>query len=113
METRAAPIRTERLVLDPIRITDAEALFAILRSRAIGDALGETPPESEEEVRRRIESWIRGPAERDERWLNWLARTDDGRAVAHLAATIKGLTAWLAWVVGVDYQRKGYASEAG
>jgi RimJ/RimL family protein N-acetyltransferase len=54
-----------------------------------------------------------GTAESDERWLNWLARTDDGRAVAHLAATIMGSTAWLAWIVGVDYQRQGYASEAG
>jgi hypothetical protein len=56
METRIARIRTERLVLDPISIADAEALFAILRSPAIGDALRETPPESDEEVRRCIES---------------------------------------------------------
>src|SRR5438105_7148554 len=113
METRVARIRTERLALDPIRAADAEPLFAILRSPAIGDALGETPPESEEEVRRRIESWIGGPAGSDERWLNWLARTHDGRAVAHLAATIRGSTAWLAWIVGVDSQRQGYATEAG
>src|SRR5438874_2186384 len=76
METRIARIRTERLVLDPIRTNDAKALFAIMRAPVIGEALGETPPESQEEVRRRIESWIRGPAESDERWLNWLARTD-------------------------------------
>jgi RimJ/RimL family protein N-acetyltransferase len=64
-------------------------------------------------VRARIGSWISGPgSEHDERWLNWIARTPDGSPVAHLAATVQGPVAWLAWIVGVDHQRRGYATEA-
>ena len=61
----------------------------------------------------RIGPWIAGPgSEKDERWLNWIARTLDGRPVAHLAATVQGSLAWLAWIVAVDHQRRGYATEA-
>ena len=51
-------------------------------------------------------------SEQDERWLNWIARTPDDRPVAHIAATVRGSLAWLAWIVGVDHQRRGYATEA-
>jgi RimJ/RimL family protein N-acetyltransferase len=64
-------------------------------------------------MRERIEEWMRGPGpEKDERWLNWLARTHDGRPVAHLSATVQGSLAWLAWVVAVKWQRHGFATEA-
>ena len=32
--------------------------------------------------------------------------------VAHIAATVQGSLAWLAWIAGVDHQRRGYATEA-
>ncbi|HUL86046.1 MAG TPA: GNAT family N-acetyltransferase [Actinomycetota bacterium] len=107
------PIETDRLSLRPMRPADAEDLFAIMRDPAIGAAMHEPSPENVAVVRARIASWIRGPgSDADERWLNWIARTDDGRPVAHLAATIHGRVAWLAWVVGVEHQRRGYATEA-
>ena len=109
----ARPIETGRLSLQPIRPADAEDLFEIMRDPAIGAAMGEPPPEDVVAVRARIGSWITGPgSERDERWLNWIARTPDGRPVAHIAATVQGSRAWLAWIVGVDHQRRGYATEA-
>ena len=109
----ARPITTDRLSLQPIRPTDAEDLFEITRDPAVGAAMGEPPPEDVVAVRARIGSWITGPGpERDERWLNWIARTPDGRPVAHVAATVQGSLAWLAWIVGVGHQRRGYATEA-
>jgi RimJ/RimL family protein N-acetyltransferase len=104
-------IETERLSLHPVRSDDAEDLFAILRDPVLGELTGDPPPESVAAVRARIERWTLGPGSDDERWLNWLARMD-GRAVAHLQATVKGSTAWLAWVVAVEVQRRGYATEA-
>jgi RimJ/RimL family protein N-acetyltransferase len=107
------PIETDRLVLRPMRPDDAEELFEILRAPEIGVAMREPPAADVADVRVRIESWIRGPgADRNERWLNWLGRTRDDRAVAHLSATIRGRSAWLAWIVAVERQRRGYATEA-
>lgn len=107
------PIRTERLLLHPIRPGDAPDLYAILRDPAIGEPMGEEPPEGADAVRERIESWIRGPEDGSgERWLNWIARANDGRAVAHVQATISEDSAWLAWIVAVGVQRRGFATEA-
>jgi RimJ/RimL family protein N-acetyltransferase len=109
----APRIETDRLSLQPIRQADAEDLFEIMRDPAIGAAMGEPPPEDVIAVGARIGSWIAGPgSEHDERWLNWIARTPDGSPVAYLAATVQGSLAWLAWIVGVDHQRRGYATEA-
>ncbi len=107
------PLETDRLTLRSMQPGDADGLYAILRDPAIGAWMRETPPENALEVRARIESWLRGPApESGERWLNWLARTHDGRAVAHLSATVQGTSAWLAWIVAVEHQRQGFATEA-
>jgi RimJ/RimL family protein N-acetyltransferase len=109
----ARPIDTDRLSLQPIRPADTEDLFEILRDPAVGAAMREPPPEDVIEVGTRIGSWNATPgADHDERWLNWIARAPDGRPVAHLAATIQGSLAWLAQIVGVDHQRRGYATEA-
>ena len=106
------PIATARLVLRPIRPQDAGDLFEIMRDPAIGAAMGEQPPASASVMQDRIEEWMRGPGpDKDERWLNWLARTQDGHPVAHLAATVQRSLAWLAWIVAVEYQRQGYATE--
>jgi RimJ/RimL family protein N-acetyltransferase len=107
------PLVTERLVLRPMRPTDADDLYTILRDPAIDTWMQEAPPEDAAEVRGRIASWRRGPARGSgERWLNWLARTPDGDPVAHLSATVQGRVAWLAWIVAVERQRRGYATEA-
>ena len=109
----ARPIDTDRLSLRPIQLADAEDLFEIMRDPAVGAAMGEPPLEDMGAVRARIGSWISGPgSDQDERWLNWIARTHDGRPVAHLAATVRGSLAWVAWIVGIDHQRRGYATEA-
>ena len=50
-----------------------------------------------------------------ETWLNWIIRTrPDGRAVGFVQATITdaGRQAEIAWVVGLAWQRRGYATEA-
>lgn len=111
--TLASRIDTDRLSLQPLRPADAEDLFGIMCDPAIGAPMGELPPKSAAVMRKRIEEWMRGPGPgKDERWLNWLVRTQDGSPVAHLGATVQGSLAWLAWIVTVEQQRRGYATEA-
>jgi RimJ/RimL family protein N-acetyltransferase len=109
----ARTLVTERLTLAPIEVSDADDLFEILRDPRIGGAMLEDPPASVDVVRSNIASWRAGPPpDREDAWLNWLARTASGRAVAQLAATVQPRGTWLAWIVGVDHQRRGYATEA-
>jgi RimJ/RimL family protein N-acetyltransferase len=106
-------IETERLFLRPLVPADAEDLYSIMQDPAIGTFTGDPPPESVDAVRARIEGWKQGPASQSgDRWLNWLARTSEGDAVAHLSATVHGRAAWLAWIVATERQRRGYATEA-
>jgi hypothetical protein len=48
-------------------------------------------------------------------WVNWIVRRRaDSRAVGTVQATvqIRDATALVAWVIGVEWQRQGFASEA-
>jgi RimJ/RimL family protein N-acetyltransferase len=58
-----------------------------------------------------------GPGGADELWCNWVARRrEDGQPVGTVQATLTRdggrWTAAIAWVVGVPWQRRGYATEA-
>ena len=56
---------------------------------------------------------VAGPAAGEEVWHNWIIRPNDTReAVGFVQATVTGDSADVAWVVGVEWQRQGFASEA-
>ena len=106
-------LETPRLTLTPVDGSDVEDLYEIWRDPAIGAPMSEEPPASVEVMRARVASWLEGsPPDSAERWLNWLARTHDGATVGHVSATVEGPSAWIAWVVAVAQQRRGYATEA-
>jgi RimJ/RimL family protein N-acetyltransferase len=72
-----------------------------------------------EELRARYERQSVGHSpDGTQRWLNWIIRKrDDRTAVGTVQTTLRrertGLAAELAWMIGVAYQRRGYAIEAG
>ncbi len=107
-------LETERLLLDPMVEGDSHALFALLTDPEIHVFTGGCPPASADDVRatiRRRES-RRSPAG-DELWLNWTLRLKADRSVVgYVQAGVTQGKADLAWVVGVPFQRRGYASEA-
>jgi RimJ/RimL family protein N-acetyltransferase len=46
--------------------------------------------------------------------LNWvLRRRDDARAIGLVQATVGDGTTAIAWTVGTEFQRQGFATEAG
>ena len=115
MPTDDLTLRTVRLSIRPVEadtLDDAQALFEVLADPALGWWTGEAAPADVDEVRERIRTWTEHEPD-DQRWHNWIARRiDDGRPVGYVQATVVGPRARLAWVIRVDAQRQGYATEA-
>ena len=107
-------LETDSLRLTPMVECDTDALFRLLKDPEIHVFTGSHPPESADDVRvkiRRRES-RRSPAG-DELWLNWTLRLKtDQSVVGYVQAGVKQGKADIAWVVGVQFQRRVYASEA-
>jgi len=111
-----APIGTERLVLAPLRVADAEEMVAVLGDPALHEFIGGRP-DTLEELRRRYAAMVAGPGRPGELWRNWVVRRRaDSAAVGTAQATLirhaEGWRAEIAWVVGVPWQGRGYATEA-
>ena len=111
-----ASIGTERLVLRPLRVADAEEMVEVLGDPALHEYIGGRPL-GPEELRRRFAAMVAGPGRPDELWRSWVVRRRaDSAAVGTMQATLtrhaEGWKAEVAWVVGVPWQGRGYAAEA-
>jgi RimJ/RimL family protein N-acetyltransferase len=111
-----ATIGTERLVLAPLRVADADELVGVLADPALHQFTGGRP-DTLEELRRRYAAMVAGPGRPGELWRNWVVRRRaDAAAVGTVQATLtrhgEGWRAEVAWVVGVGWQGRGYAVEA-
>ncbi len=111
-----ATITTERLRLAPLQAEDADEMVAVLGDERLHEFVGGRPS-SLAELRDRYTRLSVGSPDPDTVWLNWIVRlrvdsqpvgtmqatiaTHDGRRVGHIA-----------WVIGVDWQSQGFASEA-
>jgi RimJ/RimL family protein N-acetyltransferase len=75
-------------------------------------------PASLAELRERYVRMVADPGRADEAWRNWIVRTRvDDQPVGTVQATMVraehgGWTADVAWVIGVAWQGRGFASEA-
>lgn len=105
-------IETERLVLEPLRVEDADEMVGVLADESLYAYTGGSGP-TLDALRRRYRAQLRGPAANDELWLNWIIRrTTDGTALGYVQATVIDDNADVAWVVGVKHQGGGVATEA-
>jgi RimJ/RimL family protein N-acetyltransferase len=108
-------IRTERLLLAPLAVDDAEEMAVILSDQRLHEFTGGEPLPLDQ-LRERYRRLVVGrSADETERWFNWVVRlVDDGTAVGAVQATVvaDGSSADVAWEVGVPWQGRGIASEA-
>lgn len=107
-------LESDRLLLSPMLCKDAEPLFGLLKEPSLHSFIGGRPPSNLEVLCDKITLWEKrqSPAG-DEVWLNWTVRQKlDGVAVGYIQATIKLNQAELAWVIGIPFQKQGYAVEA-
>jgi RimJ/RimL family protein N-acetyltransferase len=110
----SATIVTERLSLTPLRPEDADEMFEVLDDERLHEFTGGRPA-TLVELRDRYARLAAGSGSPDEEWLNWTVRLrSDAQPVGAMQATIAdgGRVAHVAWVIGVDWQNRGLASEA-
>ena len=109
-------IRTRRLTLETLGVSHAAPLYRQLRRDAIYRFIDERPPRSlgALEARYRFLARGRSPANRAERWLNWVIRLrQPSRHVGYVQATVlpKG-DAYIGYVVSPRWWGRGIGREA-
>jgi RimJ/RimL family protein N-acetyltransferase len=105
-------IRTERLVLCPLRVSDADEMATVLADDSLYEFTGGEPP-SVSQLANRYQQQAAGPETPGEHWCNWVIRvSSQERAVGFVQATVVGNLADLAWVLGAHDQGLGFATEA-
>jgi RimJ/RimL family protein N-acetyltransferase len=114
--TEPAIITTERLVLVPLRAEDADELCDVLNDDRLHEFIGGRP-ESRSELHDRFVLLAAGSPRAGETWLNWVVRRRfDSQTVGTVQATIRPVdgrrVARLGWMIGVEWQNQGFASEA-
>ncbi len=115
------------LRLEPLTAAHADEMFPLLVDAALYEYMDGEPPASLEALRERyarLES-RRSPDGR-ERWLNWVVRGPDGRAIGFVQATVHEpagdagpagadpgpRSAWVAYVIVNTHRGRGYGTVA-
>ncbi|HEX5405825.1 MAG TPA: GNAT family N-acetyltransferase [Pseudonocardiaceae bacterium] len=109
----AVDLVTDRLVLTPLRIEDAETMADVLADERMHEFIGGRPA-ARGELRTRYRMLTAGSGDPDEVWLNWIVRmraTDEPVGTVQATVTI-GSSAYVAWLIGVPWQGQGFAGEA-
>ena len=105
-------LTTDRLILEPLQLGHADEMVAVLADDRLYEYTGGDAP-TLDVLADRYRHQIGGPGRDDEEWFNWIARRiDSGAAVGYVQATVIDERADVAWLVGVDHQRQGFAGEA-
>ncbi|MFT4542687.1 MAG: RimJ/RimL family protein N-acetyltransferase [Planctomycetota bacterium] len=110
----ALEIHTARLSQLPLLRTHAATLFPILSAAELYEFTGGSPPETVEALSEVYGSrQSRRSPDGNQLWLNWLVRvTKGGHGIGYTQATVHPTHAYVAWVIGTQWQGLGYASES-
>lgn len=107
-------LTTGDLVLEPLVVGHAEAMFEVLNDPALYRHLDDPPPPSVAHLRgvyARLEG-RRSPDGR-ELWLNWVVRPQGQPPIGYVQATVlPNQTAWVAYVFSSKHWGRGYATQA-
>lgn len=99
-----------------LTVGDADEMVEVLADPVLHEFTGGEPA-TLVDLRARYWSLVRGSGRDVERWLNWIVRRrSDNAAIGTMQATVMSPgdkpTALVAWTIGVDWQGKGFATEA-
>lgn len=104
------PFQTARLAMLPLKVEYAGQMAKVLADPALYTFIGGEPP-TVERIEARYRRQLEGPGRPDEHWLNWVIQRDE-ELIGYVQATVTGSTAEIAWVIGTEWQGRGYAKEA-
>jgi RimJ/RimL family protein N-acetyltransferase len=112
----ATTIISPRLALVRLQTEDADDLARVLCDESLYEFIGGCPL-AVAELRDRYTKLAADSADPDESWLNWIVRRRiDSEPIGTVQTTLAThggrRTAHVAWIIGVDYQNQGFASEA-
>src|SRR5882757_164056 len=107
-------LTTGELILEPLVVSHAEAMFKVLSEPELYRYLDYPPPPSIEHLRSvyaRLES--RASPDGTQRWLNWVVRRPGKPPFGYVQATVTSTkTAWLGYVFSAEHWGRGYATKA-
>lgn len=105
---------TERLLIEPLLKHHAKDLFDLLSDDNLYYFMPENPPVSIlklEERYSRLET--RCSTDKSEIWLNYaLKLKESGEYIGRIEATVKNDDGYIAYIIGTNFQNKGFATES-
>ncbi len=108
-------IPTERLVLTPLLVEDAEEMMGVLDDERLHEFTGGHPL-TQRQLLDRYRQLVAGARDPSQEWLNWVIRQrPDMIAIGTVQATVRSgedLRADVAWEIGIPWQGHGFATEA-
>jgi RimJ/RimL family protein N-acetyltransferase len=97
----------------PLRASDATEMHGVLNHRELYKFTGGRPLSLAELKKRYRRLETQRSPDGSEAWLNWILRLRETEAaIGTVQAGVSSAAATLAWVVGIRWQRQGFASEA-
>lgn len=106
-------IETTRLILEPIKVDHAKEMVSVLSSPKLYTYVPQDPPNLDK-LKKTYQFWSkRISPDGDEIWLNWAARLRESkRLVGQFQAGYKPEESSIAYTIGLEFQRTGFALEA-
>jgi [ribosomal protein S5]-alanine N-acetyltransferase len=115
-DVHPAPLETQRLLVEWLRLEHAAKLYPVLRDPRIYRFIPDEPPSSEMDLEALFARYLQGPPPSQRAlFFNWAVRLKgEGSYIGTLQATVdlESRRAILAYLVGPDFWGKGLASEA-
>ncbi|KAA3606180.1 MAG: N-acetyltransferase [Calditrichaeota bacterium] len=106
-------LETKRLKLIPLKESHAKAMFKVLANEKLYEFTGGKPPESIERLTEKYKFLqSRFSPDKKELWLNWIIFLNKKDPIGYVQATVSEKMISIAWVVGVDFQGFGFATES-
>ena len=104
---------TERLLLEPLVVAHAAAMFPVLAELELYRHLDYGPPPSLDHLRNVYEKLeARRSPDGSQQWLNWILRQPGGPPIGCVQATIlSNRSAYVAYMLAREHWGRGYALE--